>query len=55
MGYEFLISVLLSLLSFIGVTLIFFIKKLYVQIEDLTEKVNSLNVDIQVLKAKKSP
>ena len=41
----------LSLLSFIGVMLIFFIKKLFVQTESLTNQLNALNVKIEVLKA----
>ena len=45
-----IITALLSLLSFIGLSIVYFLKKMWLNIEELTKEVNELNKEIAILK-----
>lgn len=45
-----IITALLSLLSFIGLSIVYFLKKLWLNMEELTKEVNELNKEIAILK-----
>lgn len=50
MTFEILISVLLSLISFIGMTIIYFLKLSFAKLELLSVEINSLKIELEKLK-----
>jgi hypothetical protein len=52
MDFEILISVLLSLVSFIGMTIIYFLKMSFAKLELLSADINLLKLEIEKLKIK---
>ena len=47
-----ILTALLSLLSFIGLSIVYFLKKMWLKIEDMTKELNELNREIAILKTK---
>jgi hypothetical protein len=50
MTFELLISVLLSLISFIGMSIIYFLKLSFAKLEVLSLEINELKLEIEKLK-----
>lgn len=48
--YDFIITVLLTLLSFIGTTIIYFLKLSFQKLELMSIEINKLKIEIEKLK-----
>jgi hypothetical protein len=46
----YIFTILLSLLSFIGLSIVYFLKKMWFKIEELTKELNELNKEIAIIK-----
>lgn len=50
MNFDVVISILLSLISFIGMSIIYFLKLSFAKLELLSEEINLLKIEIEKLK-----
>jgi hypothetical protein len=50
MSFEFIISILLSLISFIGMSIVYFLKLSFAKLELLSADINLLKIEIEKLK-----
>ena len=50
MTFEFIISILLSLISFIGMSIVYFLKLSFAKLELLSTEINLLKIEVEKLK-----
>jgi hypothetical protein len=50
MSFEFIISILLSLISFIGMSIVYFLKMSFAKLELLSIEINQLKIEVEKLK-----